>query len=309
MNTASLPFVVNGTNYRAGATVTIMNSSSAKTVTATSVTPTQIKCSLPLTGLPIGLYNLILRNTDGSNVTQENALAVTNPSPTITSVTPVSGYNTGTVPVTITGTKFIPGATIALLNGSASIPGSIVSLSAAKITGTFLLAGAPSGRYNLTISNPVNANGTKLNAFTVLDPGSDPVISSINPASGFNNANLPVTISGSNFRTPTVYLNQGNLLKSAGVTPGKTQTSTTLYVTLPLIGIPGGLYNITTRNSDGVNATAEDIFYVTDMAWISSMAKPNLQPVVLRSGIPSARSTVISQLIVGPSIQQVVGGR
>ena len=308
VNTAALPIVVNGTNFRAGATVTITNGTTTKTVTGTQVGSTKLKCSLPLTGLPIGSYDLIMRNTDGSSVTLPGAFFVTNPDPTITTLSPLSGYNTGPIPVTITGTKFVAGATIVLINGSTTVPGAVLSLSATSIAGSFPLTGAPAGKYNLTVSNPGSIKCTKLNAFTLLAPGTAPVISTISPASGFNNANLPVTITGMNFRTTGVFLNQGSVLKPATATTGKTSSTTTLYVTLPLKGVPGGLYNITIRNSDGVNTTATDIFYVTDQAWISSAPeKAGISPLVQEPKVPRAGNPLGNSLAVGHFDRQVPG--
>ena len=305
-NTAALPFTVNGSNFRTRATVTITNGSVNKTVIVASLTATRITCSLPLTGLSNGLYNLTVRNTDGSSVTRQDAFTVNCPIPSITRITPVSGYNSSIVQVTITGTKFSPGAAIMLLNGSTTITGMVSSLSATNIAGSFPLSGARAGIYNLSVSNPGDVNTTKLNAFTVLAPGTLPVISTLNPASGFNNANLPVTITGSNFRTPTVYLNQGSLLKLARPTSGKTQTSATLYVTLPLTGIPGGMYNITVCNSDGVSVTAQNIFYVTDQAWISSPKTVTRSPVVLRSELPMMGRPATTLVMPGPSGRRVI---
>ena len=306
VNTAALPFVVNGSNFRTGATVMITNGTTTKTVTPTTVTSAKITCSLPLTGLPIGLYDLMVRNMDGSNVTRLNAFTVKNPDPVITTLTPVSGYNTGTIPVTITGTKFVSGAAIFLTNRSTTIPGMVVSLSGTSISGMFPLSGAPEGIYNLTVSNPGERNGTKLNAFTVRIPGTAPVISTINPASGFNNANLPVTIIGLNFNKPTVYLNQGSLLKLAAPTAGKVSTATTVYVTLPLNGVPGGLYNITVRNNDGVNVTAQDIFYVTDQAWMSKPSKTISRSIVKRAGEPKVEGQVPSVVITKTLSRSVI---
>ena len=166
---------------------------------------------------------------------------VRNPPPSVTAVTPAFGYNTGTVQVTITGAKFVQNASIVLTNKSENITGTVISTSATSIRGSFPLTGALSGIYNLTVSNPGDANGTKPGGFIVQNPGNNPVISTINPASGFNNANLPVTITGMNFKATKVYLNQGSLLKPAAPTAGKVSTTTTLYVTLPLAGVPGGL--------------------------------------------------------------------
>ena len=45
-------------------------------------------------------------------------------------------------------------------------------------------------------------------------------------------------------------------------------------------GFPEGFYNLTVSNSDGLNVTGEDLFYVTDQAWISKAPKMNSPPVV-----------------------------
>ena len=230
---------------------------------------------------------------------------VTNPGPSISTIAPSSGYTTSPATVIISGSKFVSGAGISLENATSGLPGVIISFSATRITGTFALPTLSHGTYNLTVTNPGGPNATK--PFTVLAPGTAPVISTINPASGFNNANLPVTITGVNFRTPSVYLNQGSLLKPAPATAGKTQTATTLYVTLPLAGVPGGLYTITVRNSDGMVVNATDVFYVTDQAWISSSpGTAGRSPVVQKAAIPSTGG--MPSWGVNPIKRQVVRG-
>ena len=133
------------------------------------------------------------------------------------------------------------------------------------------------------------------------------MITSISPVSAFNTANLPVTIARSNNNKPTTYLSQGSLVKVVAVTAGKKSTATILYVTLPLKGISGALYNVTVSNSDGVNTLPGDLFYVTDQAWISSTNKTSARsPVFRQVGVPKTPAT--SLVVVGPSGRQVIGG-
>ena len=307
-NSAAFPVTITGTYFRIGATVTITNGSMLKTVNGViSNNSNTLKCTLPLTGLPIGLYDLTIKNTDGSLVNTTAAFQVNNTAPTVTRITPSSVYNTSTATVTIGGTKFVNGASIVLNNGTLSVPGSVVSLSSTSITGTFPLNGATAAVYDVMVSNPGNANGTKVKAFTVLKPGNAAVISTVNPASGFNNANLPVTITGLNFKTPVVYLNQGSLTKIAQATAGKSSTSTSLFVTLPLNGVPGGMYNITVRNNDGVNTTAQDILYVTDYAMMKPKQNVVRSSVVQRAQAPNV-GTVLSTTGVNSMNRPMSGG-
>ena len=129
VNTAPLSVTITGTEFRKGATVTITNRSTTATVAGTLINTTTIKVSLPLKGIPAGLYNLTVTNTDGSSATQENNLTVVSGTPSVTKVNPVSGYNTGTAQVTVTGTNFGTGASIVLVKGGTSITGTVVSLS------------------------------------------------------------------------------------------------------------------------------------------------------------------------------------
>ena len=307
VNTATLPATILGGNFRTGATITIVNGPSSKTFPGTLIGTTKLTCNLPLTGMPIGLYDLTVRNTDGSNITRPTAFLVKNPDPAITTLNPISGYITAPIRVTITGSKFVSGAEIILVNNSSTVNGSVISLSATSITGSFPISGAIPGRYNLTVINPGGTYGSKKNAFTILAPGNAPVISVINPSSGFNNANLPIVITGQNFRNPSVHLSLGSLVKKALPTTGKVSTATVLYVTLPLTGIQGGLYNITVANSDGVNVTAQDIFYVTDQAWISKARNTvSGTPVVGIQKLPSAGKTGTSLVAAGPAERQVI---
>ena len=270
LNTAALPFTIVGANFRTGATVTITNGTTNKTVAGTLTGTAKITCSLPLTGLQVGLYNLTVRNTDGSTVTQENVFTVTAPAPTITILTPVSGYNTGSLPVVIAGTKFVTGCQVELVNGGTVIPGAISLCTATKITGTFALAGALPGIYNLTVTNPGGPNATK--PFTILSPGSDPAIANVTPTYGVNTGSLPFTINGANLRAGiTVTITNGTMFKTVtGTVTGSTQVK----CSLPLTGLPIGLYNLTLRNADGTNATQQNIFTIMNPAPVISTLTP-----------------------------------
>ena len=54
---------INGANFRTGITVTITNRTTNKTVAGTLTGTTVIKCTLPLTGLPIGICTTLPSGT------------------------------------------------------------------------------------------------------------------------------------------------------------------------------------------------------------------------------------------------------
>ena len=219
-----------------------------------------IQCSLPLAGLPFGLYNITVQNTDGSFVNIPDVFTVNNPDPIITTLTPASGYNTSSLTVAIAGSKFVSGCQVSLMNSSTVIPGIITSFTSTKITGTFALAGATHGIYNLTVTNPGGPNATK--PFTILTTGSDPSISGISPPSGVNTGSQAVMITGGNFRTKaTVTITKGT---SNTTVTGTVTGTTTIKCSFPLTGLPIGIYNLTVRNTDGSNITKPDAFTVNN---------------------------------------------
>ena len=260
INTGFLPFSVVGKNFRTGATITITNGTRAKTVTGTVISPIMIQCSLPLSGLPFGLYNITVQNTDSSNITQPDAFTVNNPAPTITTLTPAFGYNTSSLPVAVAGSKFVSGCQVSLVNDSTIIPGTVSGFTTTRFTGTFALADVAPGIYNLTVTNPGGPDATK--PFTVLSTGLYPTISNFAPVSGLNTATLPFTINGANFRTgATVTIRNGSTNKTvAGTLTG----TTVIKCPLPLTGLPIGIYNLTVRNTDGSNVTQLGAFTVSN---------------------------------------------
>ncbi len=93
------------------------------------------------------------------------------PAPTVTSITPNSGGNNGSVSVTIAGTNFQSGATVKLTrSGQADIVATGASVSASQITCNFNLVGAAAGQWNVVVTNPDSQSGMLPNGFTVNEP-------------------------------------------------------------------------------------------------------------------------------------------
>jgi hypothetical protein len=96
-----------------------------------------------------------------------------NPVPTVTSITPASGKNNGTVDITnLAGTNFVAGATVRLKKGTDIINATaVVVVSATKITCTFDLAGKAAGQWDVEVFSPFQPTPGRLaNGFTVQAP-------------------------------------------------------------------------------------------------------------------------------------------
>jgi C1A family cysteine protease len=95
------------------------------------------------------------------------------PGPTVTSITPNSGENTGSVHITnLAGSKFRSGATVKLIrSGQPDIQATNVNVvSASQITCDFDLTGAAAGTWNVVVTNPDSRSGTLPNGFWVTTP-------------------------------------------------------------------------------------------------------------------------------------------
>jgi hypothetical protein len=90
--------------------------------------------------------------------------------PTVTSITPSSGLNTGSVSITnLAGTKFVNGATVRLTrSGYNNISATGVTvISPTKITCTLPITGKEPGQWNVVVINPDGQAGTITNGFRV----------------------------------------------------------------------------------------------------------------------------------------------
>ena len=173
-----------GTGFQAGASVKLTKSGQSDIFPATGValiSSTRITCTLNLVGKALGQWNVVVTNPDAQSATLTNGFTVTAPAPTVTSITPTSGLNTGSVSITdLSGTGFQLGATVKLTKaGQTDIAAtSVERVSASKITCTFDLTGKALGQWNVVVTNPDAQSATLTNGFAIAE-GVPPVISSV----------------------------------------------------------------------------------------------------------------------------------
>jgi hypothetical protein len=141
----------------------------------------------------LGAANMTVTTSAGTSAA---AVFTVNPSaPTITSISPAVGVQGAAVPVTLTGTNFISGATVAVSNPGIGVS-SVVVVSATQIAATLTIApNAALGAANVTVAT----SGGTSNAFTLTVNPPAPTLTSVGPATGVQGASVPVNLSGTNF--------------------------------------------------------------------------------------------------------------
>ncbi len=140
------------------------------------------------------------------------AFAEGGPEPVVTGIVPAEGITGTTVTITdLSGSNFLPHST-AVLNrtGSTNINLTVTGVTIpTRMTGTFDLAGAGVGLWDVTVTNPDSRVGTKPQIFWIKYP-SAPMIGSFGPPFGSRGSTIPVGISGTGFQNGVaVNLNSG----------------------------------------------------------------------------------------------------
>src|SRR5207244_1046942 len=150
----------------------------------------------PATVTP-GVVDVTVTNTAGTSSTSVNDeftyQAVT---PAVTSLSPTSGPTGGGTSVTITGTNFITGATVAF--GSTAATGVVV------VNSTTITANSPAtltpGPVDVTVTTSGGTSTTNAGDLFTYN-AVQPAVTSINPTSGPTGGGTSVTITGTNFIT------------------------------------------------------------------------------------------------------------
>jgi hypothetical protein len=154
--TGGTAVTLTGQNFAPGATVSFGGAAATSVV---AVSGTQITAHTPPHAQ--GNVNITVTNPDGQSATLASGFAFVALAPTVASVSPTTGRTTGGTHVTLTGTNFLPGATVRFGSATAA---SVVVVSATQIT-----ANTPphkQGSVNITVINTDGQTGTRASAFT-----------------------------------------------------------------------------------------------------------------------------------------------
>jgi YVTN family beta-propeller protein len=293
----SVPVTLTGSNFVPGAT--------AVTVSGTGVTVTSVNVvsSTSLTATFVidptaaaGLRNVSVNTAGGITATVPFTVAFT--TPTLVSVIPNSGMQGTTVPVTLTGSNFVIGATAITVSGTGVTVTSVVVSDPTSLTAGFIVdPSAPAGARGVTVSTTIGTSGSQ--AFTVLLPPT-PTLSSVSPNSGGQGISVPVTLTGSNFAPgATTVIVSGTGITVTSVNVSNTTSLTATFVIDPTAAT--GPRNISVNTVSGTSTTVP--FTVTSSA-------PTLASIVPNSGVQGTTVPVTltgTNFVIGATAVAVSG--
>ncbi|MCI0340573.1 MAG: IPT/TIG domain-containing protein [Planctomycetales bacterium] len=281
-----------GTNFYAGATVTV-GGNSAPGVNV--VSSTQATAVIPAGAN--GPSDVVLRNVDYQWAILPSGFNYTGPAPTVTSITPATGPTIGGRRVAIAGTSFFPGATVAVGGTAAS---AVVAAAPSTIFAT--VPPGVAGPATVTVTNRDGRSGSLANGYTYV-AASLPAIVSLFPATGSSLGGEAVTISGAGFASGATVSIGGALATSVGV-----PSTTTITCTTP--SGSAGAASVTVVNPDGSSgALAGAYLFAAPAPVLGTPPPPTVVLVTPGNGDPAGGTPIT---IVGsgflPGATVLVGG-
>jgi hypothetical protein len=247
---------VTGEGFTPGTTVTF---ASIPATDVTVLSGTQLTAVSPAHAA--GAVDVAVTTREGTSLTETTDLFSYGP-PTISTLTPSTGPETGGTPVTIAGTGFTPDATVIFgLSPAASVD---------VVSGTEIIATSPSGAgaVDVIVQTP-DGNSTPSPSSVFIFGG--PAVTSLSPDTGPVTGGTYVTISGSLF-TPDSTVQFGSV-PSTSVTYISPSSIVALAPTLP-----AGSTDVTVTNSVSTSPITIDDLFATGVPSVSSI-EPDGGPI------------------------------
>jgi len=244
-----------GTNFISGASVKLsrLGNPDLFASNVNVLDTTNLTCTLTLpAGTSPGSWDVTVINTDGRSGVLSNSFLVNNPGLTVTGITPNSGIQDYSVPVTnLAGTGFETLATVRLNSSSyPDIPATdVVVVNQNQIICAFDLTGAPSGTRNVVVTNTDGREGMLVNGFTIT--ANVPAITGISPNTGMQGTVVSgINLAGRGFQNNA----RINLTRSgyANITANAVVVVSPARITcsFDLTGAATGSWNIDVTNPD-----------------------------------------------------------
>ena len=185
-----------GASCSAGVT-TVGITGSGVTLSGPSVTNDTITVTFTVApDAPPASHDVTVTNSRGTSNAVKFSVGL--PTPTVTSISPASGF-LGTAPtVTLKGTNFVSGSGTTVKISAGGVTASNVNVqSDTSLTATFTIPpSASTGNYFVFVSTP---QGGDSNSVQFAVSAATPTLTSISPANGLRGTSTQVTLTGTNF--------------------------------------------------------------------------------------------------------------
>jgi len=285
-----------GTGFMSGSTVDV--SGAGITVSnVVVVNNTLITAEFAIAGgAAIGALDVTVTNpapgggTSASQTFVVNAAA--NPVPVLSSITPNTGTQSSAVPVTLTGSNFVPGATVQVSGSGITVTNVSVTNSTTMSALFTIMGGADLGARNVTVTNPAPGGGVSgAQTFTVtMAPNPVPTLTQVTPNNGVQGSTVNVSLLGTGFMSGSTVDVSG-----AGITVSNVVVVNTTLITAQIaisIGAAIGSRNVTISNpAPGGGTSNFQSFTITEL-FVNK--QPTMNPIGDVSFLHTAAEQVVN---------------
>ncbi|MFT6713041.1 MAG: hypothetical protein ACJAVJ_000314, partial [Planctomycetota bacterium] len=241
---ATTTHTLRGTSLVNGSTISSPGSGVFVTPLAWSNSLVQFSVTVPA-GATLGHVDLQVVGPTGDLSVLPAAIQITPPTPTIATVSPSSGSDSGGTSMVIKGTSFEPGARVVLgdrIYEDGAVGGCIVADSTTILLTTKVTL---PGLHDVVVIDASGLEGRKVDAFT---SAAVPVVDSIFPPSGSRDGGTDIILRGNNFA-------QGLEVRIDGVLQSNVVVDSVQRVIIQAeSGVEGGPYVVDIQNPGGASA-------------------------------------------------------
>ena len=253
----------------------------------TVVSPTQLTATFNINNYTAGSYDVKV-TTDWGTGQLTGGFTVTNPAPTVTSISPTSAANNAEKTVTISGTGFLSTETTPPGTDKPKVemkdPDNSdrnFTLTAVSVIDTYTLtakvpSGYTPGTYDVVVTNSDSKSGTLTDGFQVKLAGL--TITAVSPDSGTNDKTTSITITGTDFQTSgttlvTLEATEKDTISCTSVNVESAYTITAVVPKEKAIGT----YDLKVTNPDAQYAIRENAFTVKNpVATVESISPSSM---------------------------------
>ena len=259
---SSVNVTLTGSSFVSGAN-TAISGVGVTTSNLVVVNPTTITATLNIAAnADLGVHNVSI--AQGLAVSSPISFTVNANRFSLTKVDPATGAAGATVPVTLTGTNFVSGASVGV-SGTGITVSNVKFVSATQITASLAIASAmPPGPYNLTVTQAGAASAPV--PFTVTSTAM--TLTGITPSSIGAGGSAKVTLLGTNFRSGATVNISGSGVTVSGITVVSPTQITAIFAVAATAAV--GPRNVTasfgTNTSQAVTFTANPAPNFTSMS-------------------------------------------
>jgi hypothetical protein len=198
----------------------------------------------------LGVHNVSVITSVGTTSSVPFTVNAAASPPTLTSISPTTGFSGTAITATLTGTNFVVGGTTVNVSGSGVTASNFAVSSSTSMTANFTIDSAAGlGSHNVAVTTAGGNSGAV--SFVVVPTLTGPTLTSISPSTGIAGTALTVTLTGTNFVAGATTVNVGGGVTASNFAVSSSTSMTAQFTVDAAAGL--GPHNVTVTTPQGTS--------------------------------------------------------